>query len=595
MNKNILINLLQLFSDTGKVLRYWVLQGVLLGSACTLMGPEKEWNNPVDRVVYCVPEIDSLTQRGEVRINRSIIFTAYAHCTDDSTVKYLWSVDKNTSIDTTTQNFREFKWGLKDTGVHIISVKAINAFGNVSGSFEDSVFLHVSYPYISNPISDTSVNQFAQIKKALTAGDADGIVKKYYWSIADTGWTDSSSSASDAVVVLENASGGPLRVRWAVVDDDELMTSDTFSVNFNRGPDSLVLLQPAAGKDVPFDMYSSVNNVGTILCTYAAFDPDENDVFVYTFEVVNEAGDTLLLYHGQKDTARIENVPALSQLRWWLKAKDAFGDSVTTAGTFTVQRPSSLPEGMVPVSNMTVKVFRMGQTGFDTSESPIHAVQFSDKLLIDTTEVTNAEYAEIVGGTTDESDTAEYPVSGISWFDAVLFCNKKSISRGYDTAYVYSSIIETDGVVTGFENFSTHYQTSGFRLPTEAEWEYANRLDSLTLYFWGNDLLQAQVYSWTRDNSGDRKHNVATKRPSRNNLYDMAGNVWEWCNDWYAADYYQKSPELDPAGPESGTQKVLRGGSYQNSNYFVQSGTRSKLDPSFTSSAVGFRTVIVIR
>jgi len=574
---------------------YGALLVVVLSVACTWVGPEKEWNNPYDRISYCIPEIDSVTRSSEVRIGKVVTFTAHVRCHDDSIVKYFWSVDRTSPMDSTIEMSRNFTWGIEDTGTRILQVKAVNAFGRTSNVFTDTVSLHVSYPFIISPIPDTSVHQFAQIKKALTAGDTDGKIVKYYWRTGEAGWTDSSTSATDAIIVVQNALGGPVRVVWAVVDDDGLMVLDTFSINFNRGPDSIALLKPAAGKVASFESYSILDNIGKVACAFAAFDRDSNDAFVYSLTVVDESADTLLSYQGKDSTALIEGVTGSSTLRYWLKAKDAFGDSAMSTGTFTVQRPPSLPEGMVPVSRGAVKAFRMGQTGFDSSESPIHAVQFSNSIVIDTTEVTNAEYARIVFGKVDNSDTATFPVTGVSWVDAVLFCNKKSIAREMDTVYVYSGVVVKNGVIVTLENLKIRYQTAGFRLPTEAEWEYANRLDSLTLYFWGNDHTQASVYSWTRDNSSDRKHKVATKRPSRNNLYDMAGNVWEWCNDWFASDYYQKSPSLDPAGPDGGTQKVIRGGSYQNSNYFVQSGTRSKLEPSFKSTAVGFRTVMTIR
>jgi formylglycine-generating enzyme required for sulfatase activity len=135
---------------------------------------------------------------------------------------------------------------------------------------------------------------------------------------------------------------------------------------------------------------------------------------------------------------------------------------------------------------------------------------------------------------------------------------------------------------------------NGYRLPTEAEWEYSCRIDSMTLFFWGNDPSLSSEYAWTRENC-DTIQKVALKQPNGFRLYDLAGNVWEWCNDWFDPDYYSSSPQLNAYGPESGDQRVIRGGSWKHSLYFAQAGTRSKMSPDVRSGTIGFRTVRVVK
>ena len=176
--------------------------------------------------------------------------------------------------------------------------------------------------------------------------------------------------------------------------------------------------------------------------------------------------------------------------------------------------------------------FQMGSKKSKNGK-PIHTVTVSS-FFMDKTEVTQAQYKKVMGKNPSLfSGCDDCPVERVSWHDATAFAQKV-----------------------------------GKRLPTEAEWEYAarggvktNSGSSQTSYAGSNDLNSV---AWYGDNSGSKTHPVAQKQANALGLYDMSGNVWEWCSDWYSDSYYSESPQNDPQGPNSGSSRVLRGGSWVN-------------------------------
>jgi formylglycine-generating enzyme required for sulfatase activity len=128
-----------------------------------------------------------------------------------------------------------------------------------------------------------------------------------------------------------------------------------------------------------------------------------------------------------------------------------------------------------------------------------------------------------------------------------------------------------------------------YRLPTEAEWEYACRAGAKGLYCYGDDLKMLGRYAWYADNAEERPHSVAQKKLNRWGLHDMHGNVWEWCADWYGD--YPRQGVADPQGPEKGTNRVLRGGSFYSPAVFVRSAIRGSFDPAKRGRNIGFRAV----
>lgn len=170
------------------------------------------------------------------------------------------------------------------------------------------------------------------------------------------------------------------------------------------------------------------------------------------------------------------------------------------------------------------------------------------------------------------------PANILSWEDAVRFCNALSQQSGRTLCYQKSD--------SGWE---CDWQADGYRLPTEAEWEYACRAGSQTPWFWGAEEKDAAQYAWFSSNSGYRLQPVGTKAANSWGLYDMAGNVWEWCWDWFAS--YDPQELDNPRGPVAGKLRVLRGGSFTFEPRRLRSAARLRLEPERRVFSVGFRCV----
>ena len=174
-------------------------------------------------------------------------------------------------------------------------------------------------------------------------------------------------------------------------------------------------------------------------------------------------------------------------------------------------------------------------------------------------------------------ESGDLPVENVSWLDAVRFCNRLSEREGRKPYYR----IEGDAV--------TIASGEGYRLPTEAEWEYACRAGTATRFSFGDDENALGQYAWYVDNSNGRTHLVGRKQPNAFGLYDMHGNVWEWCWDEYDGDYYKRSPANDPQGPEQASYRVIRGGGGHDEPRYARSANRRGFAPEYRSSLLGFR------
>jgi formylglycine-generating enzyme required for sulfatase activity len=200
-----------------------------------------------------------------------------------------------------------------------------------------------------------------------------------------------------------------------------------------------------------------------------------------------------------------------------------------------------------------------------------HKVTISKAFYMQTTEVTQGQWKAVMGtdprkGEKPVIEGANYPALYVSWDDAVAYCKKLSEKEG-----------------------------KTYRLPTEAEWEYACRAGTTTTWSFGNDEKELGDYAWYRKNAWDidenYAHQVGLKKANAFGLYDMHGNVWEWCHDYYEEDYYQQSPTNDPQGPPRGSSHVLRGGSWRNHTRVTRSAFRDRGDAGGRYYDLGFRLV----
>ena len=240
----------------------------------------------------------------------------------------------------------------------------------------------------------------------------------------------------------------------------------------------------------------------------------------------------------------------------------------------TISEPPSVISQLSPIRTsvgielklLPAGQFTMGSESGGRGETP-HQVTLTQPFYLGVHEVTQEQYERVMGENPSVYKGAKNPVEGVSWEDAVEFCRKLSeLPKEKAAGHVY-------------------------RLPTEAEWEYACRAGTTTKYSFGDEESQLGAYAWYDVNSDDRAHPVGQKRPNPWGLYDMHGNVWEWCQDSYGA--FPQGLATDPKGPSSGSSRVNRGGCWLSYAGFCRSALRDGDSPTDRFFYLGFRVACV--
>jgi len=209
--------------------------------------------------------------------------------------------------------------------------------------------------------------------------------------------------------------------------------------------------------------------------------------------------------------------------------------------------------------------YMMGSNNGDSDEKPVHTVRLTKPFWMAKTEVTQAQYEQVMGSNPSRFKGADLPVESVSWNDAMEFCRKLTALER-----------QAGRLPEGFE----------YTLPTEAQWEYACRAGTTGDYAGNLDSM-----GWYSSNSGSKTHPVGTKQANAWGLYDMHGNVWEWCSDLYGS--YPSGSVTDPRGASSGSNRVNRGGSWNNGASSCRSANRSWSAPAFRDRTLGFRVCLV--
>jgi sulfatase modifying factor 1 len=214
-------------------------------------------------------------------------------------------------------------------------------------------------------------------------------------------------------------------------------------------------------------------------------------------------------------------------------------------------------------------------------EKPRHQVTVSG-FLMSRYPITRRLYQDIRDTSPEEwekeSNNDHLPANYVSWFDAVSFCNALSVHVGLQPCYrIDGQQVEWDA------------SADGYRLPTEAEWEYACRAGTTSKWSCGDDPAALEHYAWYAENANSNIQPVGTKEPNAWGLHDMHGNVWEWCWDWYAE--YRPEAVSNPTGPQNGTSRVLRGGSAWIIPWLLRSAVRNWDEPENRDVIIGWRCV----
>jgi len=306
--------------------------------------------------------------------------------------------------------------------------------------------------------------------------------------------------------------------------------------------------------------------------------------------VLTGSGPTYTLYISFRDSS----IGALTLSVEAAKTGYTISDSPQTVTVYYVIRQIEM------VSINPGKFYMGSPTGefYRNSNETIHEVTMARGFSMSKYEVTQAQWIDVMGQGGDWTRYgSNYPISGISWYDVIVFCNKLSmkenlypvyhINYNFDPSFWYNNSLPLDKVEMEFHN--------GYRLPTEAEWEYACRAGNGMQFNTGINITtdQANYDGYSPYNFNERgvyrakKTPVGSFAPNAWGLYDMHGNVDEWCWDWYGD--YSNNKQEDPTGPVTGTERVLRGGSYADTGANLRSAYRWKLPPA--SEYGGFRLV----
>ena len=297
-----------------------------------------------------------------------------------------------------------------------------------------------------------------------------------------------------------------------------------------------------------------------------------------------------LSMHTKRDVGRYKASSALAEVN---RELEKLGGALM--GKFHIL---TLPKGVtMKLALIPAGSFMMGspvsEKGRRADEGPQHKVTISKPFYMGVTEVTVGQFGAFVADSGYKTDaekegwgyvykggwsklagaswrkaqftqTADHPAICVSWNDAVAFCRWLGKRTGKNS-----------------------------RLPTEAQWEYACRAGTKTRFYFGEDEAQLAEHAWYRANSDMRTHPVGRKKPNAAGLYDMYGNVWEWCADFYAKGYDAKAKTVDPTGPASGTARARRGGPWIDPPGYLRSASRHSSVPDHRNDIVGFRVVVV--
>lgn len=300
---------------------------------------------------------------------------------------------------------------------------------------------------------------------------------------------------------------------------------------------------------------------------------------------LHHLSETVKLLLSQTNESEIQALPDAQEEQEAEKISQVRKSAITAKAESETAEQSASDEKrtmLIKFTNTTMKLVRipsgkftmglpMSESGRDKKDGAQRIVKITKPFYMGIYEVTQEQYQEIMGKNPSNFKGAKNPVEKVSWNEAVAFCEALSKKAG-----------PSKGLPAGMT----------VRLPSEAEWEYACHAGTTTRFSFGDSDTKLDEFAWYTSNSESKTHPVGQKKCNAWGLYDMYGNVWEWCSDWFN-DSSANADTLDPKGPNSGSYRVLRGGSWSYSPWICRSAFRSRDNPDNRYNNIGFRIVIV--
>ncbi|MDA9860455.1 SUMF1/EgtB/PvdO family nonheme iron enzyme [Planctomycetota bacterium] len=388
---------------------------------------------------------------------------------------------------------------------------------------------------------------------------------------------------------------------------------DTFTYQLQDAPgaqDTATVTVTVTANNPPLavDDNASVVENSVVLIDAMSNDSDPDGDVISIVSVNTPLNGTALLVSGQIEYTPLANYVGSDSFTYVIG--DYYG--LQDTGTVYVSVTSGVPTDMVAIPGGTFEMGDHAGVG-TTDELPLHSVTL-DAFYMDKYEVSNTKFADFLnnstvtvsGSSVDQVGGAgkricnlssglthngstfgiaagkdHHPVVNVTWYGAALYSNYLSTLNGRTPCYDETT-------------FDCDFTADGFRLPTEAEWEYASRGGEHSPYYqypWGSDTISSSDANYASNIGGTV--DVGSYAANGYGLYDMAGNVWEWCNDWYDSSYYSNSPATNPTGPASGSDRVLRGGNLLDSTLNLRCASRYNREPTYTDFTFGFRVLAV--
>lgn len=357
----------------------------------------------------------------------------------------------------------------------------------------------------------------------------------------------------------------------------ELKDKQTYKITFTKGIYSKISEDVTIGVSGIHSRVSSLNAVLNTPIPSISFTKSPSDMSG-NYEVSPTLPPGLSL---DPKTGSISGTPNKLKLNQTYTVRFTAKSGIHSGKTFTADlNLTIIDRSMVFVEGGS---YTMGKAS--SNDDPAHIVEVSS-FYISKYEVTQKLYKDVMGSSPSDKDKGignNYPVNKVSWHDAVIFCNKLSEMDGLKPVY------KIEEKIVSLPN----WDADGYRLPTEAEWEYAARGGKKSKGYRYSGSNTPDDVAWHRSNSGLKTHPVGRKKSNELGLYDMNGNVSEWCWDWYKTDYYDSSPKLNPKGPDFSQYRVIRGGYWKtlDSYKYLNVSARGNNEPGNQFNYIGFRVL----